>query len=87
MGDEFKFSNYVVKSIRHKGMKNKWFADALETTESSFSYKIKNDSFTIIEILKLSELLDINLSKVQEDYKNFKNSNTEECSLETLEAL
>jgi len=87
LGDEFKFSNYVIKNIRHKGMKNKWFADALKITESSFSYKIKNDSFTIIETLVLSDLLDINLSRVQEEYKNFKANNTEECSLETLEAL
>lgn len=61
-GEDYKMTNtdLLKGEIKKHGMKEEEFASLLGMSSASFSYKINNKrSFTVSEIIRICELLDI----------------------------
>lgn len=66
---EIKISDYICDHRDNKGIKSKWLAEKIETSESNFSYKLSKDNLTAWELMILSIELDIDLNKIKDEIK------------------
>ena len=72
-----KLAEYIRDARDEKGIKYKWLAEELGTTQSNLSHKLAKDSLYAVEFIQLAIALNMDLNKMMEEIK--KKAGEEEC--------
>lgn len=59
-------ADYILETIESQGRAKAWVAEQTNIQYRTFLYKLQKDSFTALELLKLSKVLNIDLEKLKE---------------------
>lgn len=62
-----KLTEYICKARDEKGIKSKWLAEKIKTSESNFSHKLARDNLTAWEFMILATVLDIDLNAIKSE--------------------
>jgi hypothetical protein len=65
-----KVGEYISKVLKSQGRQKTWLAEQLNISKEGLNYKIKADAFKANELIKISELLNIDLNKMREEINN-----------------
>ena len=57
---------YIVKTLKEQGRSKKWLCETIGINYKTFMRKIKKNSFSATELIKIAKVLDINLNKLKE---------------------
>jgi len=57
--------SYIKNILKEQGRSQAWIADKLELNEKTFSGKLKRNNITGEELLKIAQLLGINLEELK----------------------
>jgi galactokinase len=63
-------SEFIEQHRKTERREKIWLAEQLGITKQVLNYKFTNNSFTAEELVKLGKLLNMDLNKLKEDYKN-----------------
>jgi len=58
---------YILSVLKNQGRSQVWLADKLEVHEKTFSNKLRRNSITGDELLKIAKLLNIDLEKLKNE--------------------
>ena len=58
---------YILSVLKDQGRSQVWLADKLRVHEKTFSNKLRRNSITGDELLKIAKLLNIDLEKLKND--------------------
>jgi len=58
---------YILLVLKDQGRSQVWLADKLDIHEKTFSNKLRRNSITGDELLKIAKLLNIDLEKLKND--------------------
>ncbi|HCL4455203.1 TPA: hypothetical protein N2D10_003230 [Clostridium botulinum] len=58
-------ADIIANTIKNQGREIKWVAERIEIPYTSFLYKLKKDSFSAAELVKIGKLLNIDLEELK----------------------
>lgn len=65
-----RLSDFILKTMESQGRNKAWVAEQTNIKYRTFLDKLDKNTFTAVELIKLSKLLNINLEKLKEEVNN-----------------
>lgn len=64
-----RLNDFILEKIKEQGFTQKYIAEQINVKYNSFNHRMRNDSLTAYDILKIGRLLNIDLEKEKHNIK------------------